>query len=95
MATVKHIAVLANIPLSETEEPKLAKAFEETIQVVAHMSELDTSKTEPTHQVTGLENIWREDIVDEKRMFTQAQAVANAPSSYQGYFKVKQIIDQD
>jgi aspartyl-tRNA(Asn)/glutamyl-tRNA(Gln) amidotransferase subunit C len=89
---VHHIAQLANIPVSSDEETKLATQFEETIEVVAHLSELDTTNVEPTSQVTGLENVWREDIVDAKRMFTQDQALANAQKKDNGYFVVSQII---
>lgn len=90
-----HIAGLANIPVSRDEESKFSAAFTDTIAVVAEMSQLDTSKTQPTHQVTGLENVWREDVVDEKRMFTQSQALANAHKTHDGYFVVPQVIDQE
>ncbi len=93
--TVHHIAQLANIPLTSEEEVKLAGQFEETIEVVAHLSELETANVEPTHQVTGLENVWRDDVVDEERMFTQEQALANASKKADGYFVVPQVIAQD
>jgi aspartyl/glutamyl-tRNA(Asn/Gln) amidotransferase C subunit len=89
---VKHIAELANIPVSEKELQPLAKAFSETISVVKNLREPDTSKTEPVHQVTGLENVMREDVVDESRMFTQAEALANASETYEGYIKVKAVL---
>lgn len=94
-ATVHKIAQLANIPVSAEEEANLSQAFNETLEVVAHMSKLDTSKVAPTHQVTGLENVWRDDVVDAERMFTQQQALANAKNTHDGYFVVPQIIDQD
>ncbi len=94
-ATVNKIAKLAHIPVSAAEEATLSQAFNETLEVVAHMSELDTSSVQPTHQVTGLENVWRDDVVATSRMFTQTQALANAKHTYQGYFVVPQIIDQE
>lgn len=93
--TVQHIAHLAAIPVTPAEEEKLSAAFNETIEVVTQMNQLDTSGTPPTHQVTGLENAWREDQVDESRMFTQNQATANAAQVHDGFFVVPQIIDQD
>lgn len=93
--TVQHIAQLANIPITAVEESKLATQFAETLEVVKKMSELDTSHTEPTHQVTGLENVWREDQVVPERTFSQEQALANTTTSYQGYFVVPQVIAQD
>lgn len=94
-STVHHIAQLANIPITQDEEQKLSHAFSQTLEVVAHMSQLDTTSIEPTHQVTGLENVFREDQVDEGRMFSQSQALANATQQHDGYFVVKQVISQE
>lgn len=94
-SAVHKIAQLANIPITPEEEVTLSQAFNETLDVVAHMSTLDTSAVPATCQVTGLENILRADVIDETRMFSQAQALANAHTTYQGYFVVPQVIDQD
>lgn len=93
--TVKHIAQLAQLPVTDEVVEKLTTAFAETLAVFDNLQELDTSKVEPTHQVTGLENIWRQDIVDETRMFSQAEALQNATATHQGYFVVPQVIDQE
>lgn len=73
----------------------LATAFADTLEVVAEMGKLDTANTPPTHQVTGLENAWREDIVDNEQTFSQEEALANAAKTHDGYFVVPQIIEQD
>lgn len=93
-STVNHIAKLANIPLTDEEEGKLATAFTETLDVVAKLKEVDTANTEPTHQVTGLVNVLRDDEVDESRMFTQEEALANAKTTADGYFVVEQILEE-
>lgn len=93
--TVSHVSQLANIPISEDEIPGLVTAFEETLNVIANLQELDTAQTEPTHQVTGLENVLREDEVNKATMFSQEQALANAANSHDGYFVVDRIIDND
>lgn len=89
---VQQIAKLANIPVSDQEATILAAGFEETLATIADLKSIDTTGVEPTNQVTGLENVWREDVVDEKRTFTQAEALANAKLSAQGYFVVPRII---
>lgn len=94
-STVHHIAQLATIPITTAEESTLASAFSDTLDVIAHMSELDTSKVEPTHQVTGLENVLRDDVVTNSQTFTQEEALANAHQQANGYFKVPQVIDQE
>jgi aspartyl-tRNA(Asn)/glutamyl-tRNA(Gln) amidotransferase subunit C len=92
--TVKHIAHLANIPVSEAEEKKLAAGFTTTLKVVDQLNTIDISKVEPTSQVTGLSNVFREDTVDDKNMLTQKQALSNAKKTHNGYFVVDQILEQ-
>lgn len=92
---VQHIADLAAIPVSDQEATGLAQAFEETLSVVANLQSLNTQSIEPTHQVTGLENVLREDIVDTDHMLTQQQALVNAPQTHEGFVVVPRVIDQD
>jgi len=90
---VKHIAQLANIPISSQEEEELAKDFSKTLEVVDKLQKVDTKGVEMTHQVTGLTNITREDEVNEKNMFTQKEALANASRTHDGFFVVERLID--
>jgi aspartyl-tRNA(Asn)/glutamyl-tRNA(Gln) amidotransferase subunit C len=92
---VKHIAVLANIPITDQEEKKLEAAFEETLHVVSELKAVDVTGVEPTFQVTGLENVMREDVISEEDMFTQEEALANAKQTHEGYFMVPAVINQD
>ena len=92
---VSHIAQLANIPITTEEEQKLEQAFVETMAVVEELQRVDVEGVVPTFQVTGLENVMRDDVVDEERMFTQEQALANARAKHDGFFVVPQVISQD
>lgn len=92
---VTHIANLALIPVSEDEKEELARGFNTVLEVLDTLQKIDTRHIEPTHQVTGLENVFRDDVIDTSRMFTQQQALANAPRAADGYFVVDQVIDQD
>ncbi|HUD19643.1 MAG TPA: Asp-tRNA(Asn)/Glu-tRNA(Gln) amidotransferase subunit GatC [Patescibacteria group bacterium] len=91
---VTHIASLANIPVTDGEKKSLADGFTKTIGVVEELNKLDVSVVTAVH-MTGLSNVLREDEVDKKRMFTQEQALANAPNTHNGYFVVDQLIEQD
>jgi len=93
--TVDHISKLANIPISETEKKNLADGFNKALEVVDSLFKVDVSQTEPTHQVTGLENILREDKVDDKKTLTQDEALSNTKKKYNGYFMVDQILSDD
>jgi len=92
---VKHMAQLAQIPITEAEESELAVAFASTLAVVDELKEVEVNQVEPTHQVTGLENVLRSDEVEENRMFSQQEAVANASQTHQGYFVVERVIDAE
>ena len=90
---VKHLAKLANLILTPEQLEKMPKELSSVISYMSKIKSLDTSKVTETSQVTGLENVWREDEVEKERMFTQEEALSNAPNTYKGYFKVKAIFE--
>ena len=90
---VKHIAKLANLTLSEEEEKKFEKQLEETVEYIEGLSEVDTTNIEPTSQVTGLENVTREDEISPS--LSQEEALGTAKSTHKGYFKVKGILNNE
>lgn len=95
MTDVDVIAKLAKIPVTDDEKKKLAVGFSTVIKVLDTLKSIDVSEVEPTNQVTGLENVMREDEVDATRTFTQEQALANAPRKHNGYFVADQVVDQE
>ncbi len=60
---VLHIAKLARLELTPEEVTKMTKELSSILQYVAVLSELDTSGVEPTAQVTGQKNVFREDVI--------------------------------
>lgn len=91
---VQHIADLANIPISKAEQTSLAQAFDQTLEVIDNLKKVDVTGVEPTHQVTGLENVFRQDEVNESVMFSQQEALKNGNLTHEGYFVVERIIDE-
>lgn len=91
---VKRIAQLANIPVVSEEETTLADGFNKTLATVDRLLKVKVRNIEPTHQVTGSENVMREDEVEVERMFTQEQALSNAPRTHNGFFVVGQILEE-
>lgn len=89
---VTHIAKLANLPLNPEEKEKFEKQLSETLGYVNKLNSVDTKNVEPTSQVTGLENVTRED--DAKPSLTQEQALSNTKSKSNGFFKVKAILGE-
>ncbi len=87
---ITHVAKLANLPLSPEEKKKFEKQLEETITYIESLNEVNTEGFEPTSQVTGLENVTREDEV--RPSLSQEEALSNAKSTHNGFFKVKGIL---
>lgn len=60
---IRHIAKLARLKLEENEIPKFAKELSAILAYVNLLNELDTENVPATAQVTGIENVLREDRV--------------------------------
>lgn len=60
---IKKIATLARINLSSKEEKYYAETISAVLDYMKILNEVDTTGVEPTYQVTGLENVVREDVV--------------------------------
>lgn len=90
---INHIAKLANLTLLPQEKSKLEKQLEETIEYVDELNKINTSNIKPTNQVTGLENITRNDTT--KPSLSQEQALLNAKSKHNGFFKVNSIFKEN
>jgi aspartyl-tRNA(Asn)/glutamyl-tRNA(Gln) amidotransferase subunit C len=59
---VKHIAKLARLGLKEDDVEKFAKQLSSIMEYVEKLNEVDVKDVQPTSQVTGLENVMREDV---------------------------------
>ena len=90
---ITHVAKLANLPLIEEEKKKFSTQLEDTVEYIEGLSEVNTEGFEPTSQVTGLENVTREDVV--KPSLSQEDALKNAKSTHNGFFKVKGILNNE
>ncbi len=89
---VKKIAKLANLPIDDDKLPKYSQELGNILDLVSKLQKLDTEKIEPTSQVTGLTNVFREDVV--KPSLTQEQALQNAPRKHNGYFVTNAVFDE-
>lgn len=89
---VSHVAKLANLPLKKEEEKKFEKQLSDILTYVEKLKEVDTKNVETTSQVTGLENITREDITTPS--LSQEETLSNTKSQHNGLFKVKAILTE-
>ena len=88
---VKHVAKLAKLKLADGDINKFSEQLSKIISYVKELEKVDTSKTEPTNQATGLENVSRKDVVDTEMSLTNEEALSGTESTHNGYFLVDAI----
>ena len=88
---INHVAKLANLSLSPAEKQIFAKQLSDILAYVNKLNELNTQNVEPIGQITGLENITREDKATPSQ--TQEEALKNAKRTYKGFFEVDAVIE--
>lgn len=88
---IKHVAKLANLLLSDEELTIFIVQLSAILDFVSKLQKIDTKGVQETSQVTGLENVFREDEIDNERLLTQEEALANANETHNGFFKVPKI----
>jgi len=88
---VKHVAKLAKLGLSADDINNFQKQLTAIVELVSKLKEVDTKDIEPTSQVTGLENVFRQDTI--KPSLSQKEVLANAPRIHKGYFVVDAIFE--
>ena len=89
-ALIDNLANLARLTFSEQEKAEIRGDLQRMIAFVEKLKEVDTSQTEPLLHMTDALNVYREDEV--KGSMSKAEALANAPSADQDYFKVPKVI---
>ena len=88
---IEHVARLARIGLSEKEVAPLTTQTSSILDFVEIIQASDTEHVEPTNQVTGLSDVWREDKIERCKL-SREQLLANAPEQENGYIKVPKVL---
>lgn len=92
--TVRQMIRLSNLKVDPKELTYFTKQFDETLIIVNKLNRLSTENISGTSNVTGLTNVFRRDVIERDRMFTQKEALSNAKKTHKGYFLVKAIFDE-
>lgn len=87
---VEHVARLARLRFSKEEIEKFTRQFNEILEHVQKLNELDTTKVEPLSHVVELSNVFREDTV--RASSPSAEILKNAPARTEKFFKVPKVI---
>lgn len=88
---VQHLAQLSSLQLTDDEADSLRADLDNIVNYIHQLSELDTTGVEPTYQVTDLENVWRDDVVDDYGLGGE-QLVSLAPESLENQIKVPKVL---
>jgi aspartyl-tRNA(Asn)/glutamyl-tRNA(Gln) amidotransferase subunit C len=89
--TVRHIALLARLELSEQEEEQFTEQLGHILEHFERLAALDTSAVEPTATVVEMLAAYRDDVVTNPPAGEQLRA--NAPARDGDFFKVPKIIE--
>jgi aspartyl-tRNA(Asn)/glutamyl-tRNA(Gln) amidotransferase subunit C len=90
---VRHVAQLAKLTLSDEELVKFQTQLSAILDYVRQLQAVDTTGVEETSQVTGLENVLRDDVVVEN--LSNEEALSNVKSKHKGYVKVPGVLENN
>lgn len=91
IATVKRVARLSRIAVSEDELERMTGELNGILGFVEQLSEVDVSGVEPMTSVTPITMRKRADAVTDGDK--AADIVANAPNSDQNFFLVPKVVE--
>jgi len=88
---VQHLAQLSSLKLTDEEVGALQIDLENIVDYIKQLDELDTTGVEPTYQVTDLQNVWRNDEVNNYGIDKSA-LLALAPATDADQIKVPKVL---
>lgn len=90
---VEHLGRLARLALTEEEKERYAVELSAILEYVEQLQEVDTTDVEPTSQVTGLEDVYREDVVRACDEETRKKIIAQFPERDGDLLKVPGVFE--
>jgi aspartyl-tRNA(Asn)/glutamyl-tRNA(Gln) amidotransferase subunit C len=89
--TVLKVAKLAHLKVDDARAEALAKDFDGLFKWIEQLDEVDTTGVKPMTSVSGQKAYRRPDVVTDGNK--QADIVANAPDSSEGFFVVPKVVE--
>ena len=90
-ATVRRIARLARIKVTDEEAKRLEKELTGTLDWVAQLNEVNTKGVEPMTRVVAQDMKKRKDVVTDGEI--AAAVTRNAPMSEDNFFVVPKVVE--
>lgn len=88
---VLKLAQLARLDLTDDEVQEFSEELSEILQYVEQLGNVDVAGLGPTNQVTGLENVTRDDTIQDYG-YQPADLQRNLPSAQDKLIKVKRML---
>ncbi len=89
---VKRVAQLALLEIEPEQMDKFSRQFNEILEYMEEINELDLSQCEAAFHITELKNVFREDELEPS--FEREAILKNAPDPEDGAFKVPRVIER-
>jgi aspartyl-tRNA(Asn)/glutamyl-tRNA(Gln) amidotransferase subunit C len=93
LTQVEHVANLARLALTQEEKELFREQLSSILEHAERLQGVDTDAIPPTATVLPLENVLRDDAVEPS--LPRDEALANAPASEDGYFRVPAVLEGD
>lgn len=89
--TMEYVGILAKLELSEEEKEQAKTDMGNMLDYIDKLNELDTSGVEPLSHVFPVNNVFREDVVENGDC--RDEILANAPEEKNGSFMVPKTVE--
>jgi aspartyl-tRNA(Asn)/glutamyl-tRNA(Gln) amidotransferase subunit C len=90
LKTIQHLAHLSRLQINEDQSAQYQTDMQRMVVFIEKLQELNTDGVAPLLMLSDASNALREDEI--KESLTSADALKNAPSHNQYYFKVPTVI---
>lgn len=89
--TMEYVGILAKLELSEEEKEQAKEDMEKMLAYFDKLNELDTDGVEPMSHAFPVQNVFREDVVENGD--DRENMLANAPEKKEGTYMVPKTFD--
>lgn len=90
---VKHVAKLANLPLTSEEEEKYSEQLSKILDYIEQLNKVDTKNIEPIFNVSGQSNVMDEDKIG--ACLSDEDVLSNTPKKENGFFVTKGVFEEE
>ena len=88
--TIEYVGILAKLELSGEEREQAKKDMGRMLDYIDKLNELDTEGAEPLSHVFSVQNVFREDVVENGD--GREETLQNAPSRKEDMFAVPNVL---